>query len=1192
MKLLRLDLKAFGPFTERSLNLAGDLAPEHDGAATGHAGSGASLVLIHGPNEAGKSATLRAISDLRFGIPSKSGDDFIHAYKEMRIGGLFEDRDGKRYELVRRKGLNATLSLAGNGTNGTGNVASTLAPAIEALITCGFTKAAHDSMFGLDHQRLREGGEALLKGEGEVGAALFEASAGIRSVPALLETLDQSARKYFMPGSRAKNGLINEALRKHAEQHDGYRKALLRPAAWQTLMSAHQRCDEALKALESERLQLGARQQLIAELRAVAPLFSAIDQATLMLRELDHAVLLAPGAESERAAAQSGLAQAAAAAQDAQEEIERQQGVLRRLPADQAALSAGPAIERLAASGETISRHRAELASLEQELALGRKRAAQLAHGIAAGTTPEALLAAMPAATTRSAIAQALQALERATHDLARQRETMPPDDSAQETELAPPFELADRAALNAARQRLLQNESLLLRKAALPAQISAASRAATQMLADLGLADQAALLRVSPVDTAEIDMAMRALDQHVTRDDELARRLATIARQQAELDERRCGLLANGPIATAAEVAGARAQRDLGWQLVKRIHIAGETDEMLQAAGKDFAAGTGLAPAYESAVVLADRLIDTLARDMQRAEQLLALEREIARLENDRHSLLAERQALEEQASQRQLAWQALLEKAGLPDMAAPALRDWQGRLLKAREWHEQLASQREELGQADAIEKRLAHALGNAIAAITGRAAPDGLPLTELAALADELESGLRHSESRYNTTLGKRQEQTRQRQLAQARLTRLSEEVSSARKTLAPLLASLRLPSDTEPAVAQARLQEFEALLAVQAQQDQLTLGAQRAGAALEQLAGQAEAIASALDDSANLSSQDLRLYAEALAARLEQARKTDTARAMASHALDVAQENQRRASSQQQTHSLALEQLCAAAGVQSASQLPEAEDRSRRKREAQTDIDRATRQLALASRRDMVSLRELLADQDSARLDADEASLTQQQNVLEDSLRSARAAEEKARHDLAAVDSADTAVVFQEGMEQAAAGVRAAIGPWMRSRLAHSLLAQAQRQFRERAQGPMLAGASDYFRSMTAGEFVRLASDDSRDSSAPVLIALRANGQQVFVGQMSEGTRDQLYLALRLAALSLRRQAGIDLPLLLDDVLMTSDDGRAALMLQTLATFSRLGQVIVFTHHAHLLDLARKVVDRRLLQTVEL
>ena len=95
MKLLQLHLKAFGPFTDRVL----DLCPAGEG-----------LVLIHGPNEAGKSSTLRAISDLRFGIDHVSGDNFVHDYADLRVGGVFLDAGGQRHALLRRKGRGATLS--------------------------------------------------------------------------------------------------------------------------------------------------------------------------------------------------------------------------------------------------------------------------------------------------------------------------------------------------------------------------------------------------------------------------------------------------------------------------------------------------------------------------------------------------------------------------------------------------------------------------------------------------------------------------------------------------------------------------------------------------------------------------------------------------------------------------------------------------------------------------------------------------------------------------------------------------------------------------------------------------------------------------------------------------------------------------------------------------------------------------
>ena len=97
--------------------------------------------------------------------------------------------------------------------------------------------------------------------------------------------------------------------------------------------------------------------------------------------------------------------------------------------------------------------------------------------------------------------------------------------------------------------------------------------------------------------------------------------------------------------------------------------------------------------------------------------------------------------------------------------------------------------------------------------------------------------------------------------------------------------------------------------------------------------------------------------------------------------------------------------------------------------------------------------------------------------------------------------------------------------------------------------------------------------------------PVLRAEREDGARIGVEAMSDGTADQLYLALRLAALELRRQSHPQMPLVLDDVLITSDDERVTNILRALARFAEGGQVMLFTHHRHLIDLARDSLDEQ-------
>ncbi|OIP16474.1 MAG: hypothetical protein AUK51_10395 [Comamonadaceae bacterium CG2_30_59_20] len=81
-------------------------------------------------------------------------------------------------------------------------------------------------------------------------------------------------------------------------------------------------------------------------------------------------------------------------------------------------------------------------------------------------------------------------------------------------------------------------------------------------------------------------------------------------------------------------------------------------------------------------------------------------------------------------------------------------------------------------------------------------------------------------------------------------------------------------------------------------------------------------------------------------------------------------------------------------------------------------------------------------------------------------------------------------------------------------------------------------------------------------------------------------MSEGTSDQLYLALRLAALELHLQQTVALPFIADDLFINYDDGRARAGLQALAHLSESTQVIFLTHHEHLVPVAQSVFGERL------
>src|SRR3546814_16342097 len=86
------------------------------------------------------------------------------------------------------------------------------------------------------------------------------------------------------------------------------------------------------------------------------------------------------------------------------------------------------------------------------------------------------------------------------------------------------------------------------------------------------------------------------------------------------------------------------------------------------------------------------------------------------------------------------------------------------------------------------------------------------------------------------------------------------------------------------------------------------------------------------------------------------------------------------------------------------------------------------------------------------------------------------------------------------------------------------------------------------SSDLFSTLTTGRYATLKVDT--DAPSPRLLGMRDDTRtMVEVDAMSEGTTDQLFLALRLAALEQSVAAGVGLPFLAAALFVTFDNRRA-------------------------------------------
>ncbi|MBI1890208.1 MAG: AAA family ATPase [Burkholderiales bacterium] len=1172
MKLTRLHLLAFGPFTNKVLNLG-----EKE----------QSLVIVHGPNEAGKSAMLRAITDLRYGIQLHSKDNFVHRNQDLRIGGEFLDQNGNRYSMLRTKSRKDSLTYT-DFTDDAALPGAAVPPSIENLVTGGLRKEEYEKMFGLDHTRLREGGIELVKGEGQIGAALFEASAGIRSIRSILENLEGAARKFHVPGARGKSGRINEALILLGNHQSEYKKSLFKPAQWADLSKKRTEATEKLTELEKRQQELNKSLSLARELRAVAPILRRLDHALNDLRDLEDSPLLSETAATERADAEAKCASAAKSAELAASNAQRLRDGLASMNRDLLAIDAGSAIERLGASAESIDAHLRDRDDANAEVNLEQNRVDALAAKIDASRDSEALLKLAPSGSAKADLEEKIKAAETANLSLQHHNETLAKQDTDSEGSALPALPNEEyRIALRSALDEVTLSDAKLKRLEKLPSEIKGNERKLLADLSALSLSDATALCAVKPLLDAEIDEAIQFLNSLATRKEGLEVRIEALDTAIKEETKLHDNVLSAGDVPTAEDIAAARAHRDAGWALIRDtyIRVVPGTEESIKA----FAGNTPLPEAYQQAVVRSDVLADEFAKDVERAERLQSCLAKIKDCERDRDGLLQSIADIEKEKAAYEEKWGSKLHAANLPLLEPTALREWQSRHSAVRVDYDVLQDKHTEFEDAQATEKTLTSSLRKAISN-TGMGSPSlESSLNTLKSLATQINTDLKNREASLAKAAGERQEREKQALRMAAHEKTLNEQLAASCEALKPALTALLLSQSASATVARARLNEFDALVAANTALLQAQEKERKARDILQRLNQQAETIASVLGEEKK--DRDLRLYIDSLKKRLQTARDVEKIYEADLQSQRQAEESQRTYQEEAQKFTEKLEALCNAAQVESIDKLPYAEEESRRKRNAQQEVDRSNSELAEASRYSIEELRDLLKDKDSATLDSEEASADQELSSLVEKLADARKTEEQARLALDAVDSSGLALFHREAMARATAAIESSMTPWMRSRLAHALLSEALKQFRERAQGPMLASATRHFEGMTGGEFVRLVSDDLGDR--PVLLAERANDDK-FIGveAMSEGTRDQLYLALRLAALEIQRTKGVDLPTILDDVLMTSDDRRAILILQALTEFSKGSQVMVFTHHQHLVDLARKNLPSESLAVVSL
>ncbi|SAK96336.1 AAA domain protein [Caballeronia hypogeia] len=1143
MRIGKLELIRYGKFTDRTVEFP---AAEHD------------FHFVVGPNEAGKSTIRNAISELLFGMPHSSPLAFVHPQSDLRIGASIETGE-ESFAFHRTKSRRAPLCAP----NGDPLAADALATFLGAA-----DKSFFEQMYCLNHDALRRGGEAILDASSDVGQVLFQSAAGIASLGDVRQRLADEADKLWAK-RRSENRVYYAGLRQYEEASGDLKTASVRTTQWRRAHNAVEEAEEKSREQDARRAELEAARGRLERVRRIAPYLNVWREKSAELRELGDVVDLPANAEATLQDALTRLASAGRALELHAEKAERLQAEAGAVHVDDALLAAQARIRALDAAHQRTADHASEIARLEQEVAMRLRQVAQDGAQLGWPQDEAGARRAMPGPLALQTVTSLM--LERGELETAARNTEQTAGQSAAQIESLK-SKLASiasgevtpglRAALRAAQK---------YRDAGATVQRFEDARREAQQTLDAGLASLGQWTR--PIDelkamtlpAGERIATLRAERQElasrvtlaVDREDEAKDDLATA---RSELDD----LVQTHDVVTGDEVRDARVQRDAAWRAIRSGDVA------LDAA----------APGFETAMHTADGLADRHLGSVGQTTQLAALKRRVA---NEQATLARREESV--RAAKAALAdfdetWCTLAAQSQLADMSLDDAPAWIASRDKVLTAAHALDARTQDLAResADAAARRdeLARHLAEAGATHDTQAGLDALCDRAEAHIAsiDDAIATRRAMNAQLDEALAGRIAREGAARAAREVFERWQREWSAA---LAK--AGLANAADSQAAAEAAidivkkigeQLTQIESVRGGQIDAMRMALAALEADAV--QLAQELDASLAALGAAAIATELSTRLArASAAHADLERLKK-EHAQASAQVSLAKAEVDEARAT---------LRPLYETAGVDTPDVLAALIAQSQKKRELSVAVDEARN--ALIKGGDGLTLDELVAEVEDADIPNVHAELSRIGAALSESVKIASdiaTTLDAARRELDAISGAANAARAEAKRQEALSAMADAAERFVKVETASTLLKWAIDRYRERRQGPMLSRASAIFSTLTLGAFSRLSVDYDRQPMA--LSAIRSSGEHVDIAGMSEGTRDQLYLALRLAALEEHGEKASPLPFVADDLFINFDDNRARAGLRVLAQIAKRTQVIFLSHHDHLIDIVREVL----------
>jgi len=1155
MRIDRLDLTAFGVFTNATIDL-----------------SHGNFHIIHGPNAVGKSTARSALSNFLYGFGRSSTYAFLHPLNRLQVGGLVTDKDGKSLDVIRYKKDRSDLVSATTGAEVTAGDWSTFLQ--------GVSKEDFERIYTIGWNELLEGTAALVSGGGAIGEALFASGLGINDIRSVLEQLDTQAGKLFAPKAQklTVNGALKaaEAARKEAVAHS------VRPAKFDTTSRDHQKAIAKRRKLASQRVSADSAIERLTTIRGVLPQLRKKSQFLIEKFEIESSGSVAPAPWAIRVnEALTARTEAAREKSEAQQRGSFASEKLKDLTSDPIGLSIADDVDSLAEGIKGYSQGLSDRAGLNQGRLNAEKSALNVLQGIIVESdAPDDLGSVQPFLRNRKALISARDRWSKEENALMLAATAL----TTVEQELSDTASELDKLGESVNVETLRSTLHAISRKGDLDAALKTArSRVETARAAlitaagEIGISEEKigsifAQPLPSEVEVEEILGAIELLLNRATTDDE---HIETLNTRISELEDGLSALELDGELPTEEELTMRREHRSVLWNVINGSWLRNETISPTI----DYTDAPTLASAFERSIGNSDEAADEMWRHADRTAARSNFQLQLRREQEDRalaqSSAIDSRKGASDVYSKFKEGW----KKQPLPDDSS-FLRSWSRNVqdLSAQfaEWNEARLAHRSAFRESRSASQQLRHQLKEM-----------GVETNQIGL---EIDSYLELTVEFLKTS----DETNASRKSLLATLSLKQRRVPGLEGALEGAIESERNAADKFHSLCNPYGSDVETsadagifITRVDDLEEQISIINERSGriTGIDERSRRFELEAQRLIDAvAGPPIVDFLADARSLVARVKIARQTDAARepllaTEASARGEVETADAALSGVEQELLVLASEQ-----GVTDIEVLGELAVRALKLAELNDEVALCEEMLSQqGGGMSIAFLEEESKEMDFAAIDAEISRWQDERSRLAEDEAEAEIGERELDALLRQMDGSDKAARYLSEAQFELEKAKEGANEFLKLSLAKLLADEAVRRFAEAHQDPVLDRASQYLEILTAGKYRTVGvSNDSKDMA--VLGAIDNDHQEWHIGKLSSGIRDSLYLALRFAALEAANQKTGPMPVVLDDVLVNLDEEHSSAVLNCLYEIATNSEVLLFTHHAHVVDLAESLFSK--------